>query len=314
MISFEEALRLILDETPVMHTKRVKLERLLGRVLAEPVVTPTDLPSFDNSAVDGFGIKLNDISAASQSHPRKLPLSATIQAGDSGDSELIAGNAFKILTGAPVPPSVEAVVMREYCREEYGSVIVETSAKEGENIRRRGAEFLRGQQILPTASLATPPVIGMLATLGYPSFPVYEQPSVAIMYTGNELIRPGKPLAHGQIYNSNSYALTAALESFGCTDLKVFHAKDTPASTKRALKSALSFADVIISTTTTSKTLLNKCASRQFSGRSPLNRANPFTSAFPPTPRTKNSSSDCPAIQSRHWSLTINSSNRPCPK
>jgi molybdopterin molybdotransferase len=91
-------------------------------------------------------------------------------------------------------------------------------------------------------------VIGMLATLGYPSFPAYENPSVAVMYTGNELIRPGKPLAPGQIYNSNSYALTAALESFGCTDLKVFHAKDTPASTKRALKAALNFADVIIST------------------------------------------------------------------
>lgn len=252
MISYEEACQTILNESPLLAPVRVKLESLLGSVLAEPVVARGDSPLFDNSAVDGFGVYSADIAAVSKSSPVPLTLVGTIQAGDAGDIYIEPGQTVKILTGAPVPACVEAVVMREETEEkkageQESQVYFHCPTEPGDNIRRRGEEFRRGDTVLPSGITVTPPVIGLLASLGYASMRVYKKPSVGLLVTGNELIKPGLPLVSGKIYESNSYALMAALESLGIDQVRVYYAKDDLNETYRSMKQALQANDVVIS-------------------------------------------------------------------
>lgn len=248
MITFEEALDKILDSIQPMPVTKVALRKLPGHVLAEPVVARLDLPPFDNSAVDGFGVRLSDIESASESHGCKLKLAGTIRAGDPPINQLASGTAMKILTGACVPSAVEAVVMREYCVEEDGHVIVKAGASSGENIRRRGGEFLRGQEVLADGAYASPAVIGLLANLGYSSFAAYKKPASAVITTGDELTKPGRELLPGKIYDSNSYAMRTALELAGSSECFSLHAGEDHASTRRAFIKALNLADLVIST------------------------------------------------------------------
>ncbi len=246
MISFEEARSEILQATYRLESQEMRLAKLLGSYLAGPVVANRDLPAFDNSAVDGYGVLVSDLHGASEESPVALKLSGTIQAGDTGVEMLSSGAALKILTGATVPDSVDAVVMREYCEERNGHVLVKQSVRTGENIRRRGAEFKQGQEILPAGLKITPPMIGLLAMLGFPTFPVYKKPRVAIIATGNELVKPGRDLQHGQIYDSNTYALVAAVSDLGIDRCRTFLARDDADSTRNAIRHGLKESDVLI--------------------------------------------------------------------
>lgn len=246
MISFEEARSKILQATYKLESQEMRLSKLLGNYLAEPVVANRDLPAFDNSAVDGYGVLVSDLRGASEESPVALKLAGTIQAGDAGDEILNPGAALKILTGAAVPDSVGAVVMREYCQERNGHVLVNQIVRTGENIRRRGAEFTQGQEILPAGLKITPPMIGLLAMLGFATFPVYKKPRVAVIATGNELVRPGRDLTPGQIYDSNTYALVAAASDLGIDRCRTFLARDDADSTRNAIKHGLKESDVLI--------------------------------------------------------------------
>jgi molybdopterin molybdotransferase len=248
VITFDKALAEILDRIQPMPTDSKELPQLAGHVTAQPVVARIDSPPFDNSAVDGFGVRLADVARASDDAPVRLDLKGVIRAGDAADLKLAAGSVLKILTGAAVPNSVDAVVMKEYCREENGFVHVLQSASAGDNIRRRGAEFLRGKEVLPAGRLVTPPVLGLIASLGYGSFDVYRKPKVAVVTTGNELTKPGRQLMPGKIFDSNSYAMAAAVHACGIDDLFSLHAAEDERSTKAQFKRALSLADVVIST------------------------------------------------------------------
>src|SRR5262249_5475018 len=150
-------------------------------------------------------------------------------------------------TGATVPASVQAVVMREYCQEHNGTVVIRQSARAGENIRRRGEEFKAGEQILPAGIRVNPPVLGLLAGLGHASFPAYPKPSVAVISTGDELISPGQSLQPGQIFDSNSFALQSAVNALTVDRSTRLHTGDDPESTKEVLTAALAFADIVIS-------------------------------------------------------------------
>lgn len=247
MISYEQALSLILSHAQPLGIENTPLSDMLGRALAHPVVASADMPGFDNSAVDGFGVRLSDVERAAEDAPARLELSGTIQAGDRGVVALAPGSAVKILTGAVVPPQVEAVVMREFCEEHDGLVLVKRPAKPGENIRRRGEEFKAGEQILAAGTRVTAPVIGLLASTGHASFPTYKKPSVAIISTGDELVEPGHPLAPGQIYDSNSFALEAAVTALSIDRCTRFHTSDNRDSTRDVLSTALDSAGVVIS-------------------------------------------------------------------
>ncbi|RTL39733.1 MAG: molybdopterin molybdenumtransferase MoeA [Candidatus Melainabacteria bacterium] len=247
MISYDEARRLILQEVTPLPQARLRLDELLGSFLSQPVTAKFAMPRFDNSAVDGYAVLCADVQNASSGEPAKLKLLGEIAAGSADEFKLEPGTAIKVLTGARVPPSVEAVVMKEYCEEHYGFLHVSKTANPGDNIRRAGDEFKTGEHVLPAGVRVNPAVIGLLATLGYASFTAHTKPRVAIVTTGDELIQPGHQLRDGQIYDSNSYALQAALSSLGIDEWVVQHARDTMKSTKQAFSFAIDQADIIIS-------------------------------------------------------------------
>ena len=248
MISFEEALARMLSSIERMPQIELPLGKIRGHVLASNITAQFDAPPFDNSAVDGYGVRLQDVEGASDQSPVKLALKGTIRAGDSGALKLPAKAALQILTGACVPPTVEAVVMQEYCTREGDNVLIKRAAVAGENIRRRGGEFLRGQMVLSHGRLVTPSMVGLIANLGYSKFPVYRRPRAAVVTTGNELTKPGRPLMPGMIYDSNSFGMVAALQEFGLEECLHFHAAEDKTSTKRVLARALAYADVVVST------------------------------------------------------------------
>lgn len=247
MISFEDARRIILEQARPLGKVRRALDKLPGMVLAESVTAPFDLPRFDNSAVDGYGVKVSDAQGISVENPAELQLIDTIQAGDSGRVNLTSGQAVRIFTGAPVPADVDAVVMQEETQTVGNAVRIFKAAKPGDNIRRRGEEFQKGREVILAGMAITPPVIGLLANLGYSSAMAYRKPRVALISTGNELVKPGKPLKPGQIYDSNTVALTAALKTIGIESIRVYQAKDTQRATKSAFEKALAENDVVIS-------------------------------------------------------------------
>lgn len=251
MISYEEALAIIAAQVEPLAREQVVLGDLPARVLAAPVCATTDLPGFDNSAVDGFGVKLADVAAASEITPAVLTLAAVVRAGDEPLAELFPGHTIKILTGAPIPRGVEAVVMKEFCREEngQGQVRVSITARVGaaENIRRRGEEYRQGDVILTGSQLVTPPVVGLLATLGHSQFLAFRRPRAAVISTGDELVKPGQPLKIGQIYDSNSVALAAALEADGASPCTVLHAAEDFEATRGVFTQALADADIVVS-------------------------------------------------------------------
>lgn len=246
MISYDEALQIVLKAASTLESDYVPLENLLGRTLAEPVVSPHDLPLFDNSAVDGFGVMVADVRHASPEQPVSLRNIGTIAAGSSEAIAITSGTAVKLLTGAPIPPGVDAVVMKEFTESQNGSVQMLRSVNLGDNIRRRGEEFRKGDNVLPIETKVTPPVLGLLASLGYAGFKAYRQPKVAVVVTGNELVKPGNALQPGQIYESNSVALLGALASLGIEGSIVYHSGDESDSLREKLAQALQHADVII--------------------------------------------------------------------
>lgn len=248
LLTYDQALEKVLETARVLPREKADLDDLLNRYLAEPITAAFDLPRFDNSAVDGFGVLLDDVKSASKDNPRVLKLVESVCAGESSTTQLQPGQTIKIMTGAPVPSSVEAVIMREYCIENDNEIKVLTSAQPSANIRRRAEECKAGSTVMPAGICATPPVIGLIASFGYPSFPVYQRPRVAVFTTGDELVRPGWELSDGQIFESNSYALKAALAQIGIdTRAGYFHCRDERKITSAMLASALEDYDVIIS-------------------------------------------------------------------
>ena len=207
MISFAEARALVLAHAQPLDAERVELESLLGRYLATEVRSPVDIPFFGSSAMDGFGVRVADVAAASREAPTALRVLSTVRAGDAVESELLPGAAVKLLTGAPVPPGVEAVVMKEQTEERDGTVLVCGPAEPGENVRRRGEEFRAGDAVLPAGALATPAVMGLLASLGYGAFEAHRRPRVTVIVTGSELVQPGQQRGSAQIYDANSWSV-----------------------------------------------------------------------------------------------------------
>ena len=257
MLTYEQALAKVLEEcgriSPEIET--VDLSKAAFRVLAEDLKAPFDLPRFNNSAVDGYGVNVGDLAQASPTNPVTLKLLAMVPAGadarSSGitdDAALPAGACVKVLTGAPVPETVEAVIMKEYCQEIDDQVTVTCTARIGENIRLTGEELEEGRVVLRPGTRLTPPAIGLVATVGARQVKCYKQPRIALVSTGDELIEPGESLLPWQIYNSNSYALSAALTGLHLSPESItrYHCLDTEESVKATLSQALANSDVLI--------------------------------------------------------------------
>ena len=242
MLSYEQALeQLLAAARPVEEIRHVPLTAAAGRVLAQAQVSAVDVPPLDNSAMDGYAVRVADLPQAGVA----LPVSQRIPAGTVG-SELQPGSVARIFTGAPVPAGADAVIMQERCEAGDGVVTFNHLPRVGENIRRRGEDIAAGSEILPAGIRLRAQEIALAASAGLPELPVYRRVRVGIFFTGDELVQPGEPLPPGAIYNSNRYALRALLEGLGCEVRDLGSVPDRLDATRDALRRAAADNDLIV--------------------------------------------------------------------
>ncbi len=242
MLSATQLLENLLDRARgVNETETVGISAALGRVLAAPQTSAITVPPLDNSAMDGYAVRLADVARPGV----RLPVSQRIQAGTVGQP-LTAGTAARIFTGAPVPLGADAVLMQEDCIAEGESVAINKLPRPGENIRRAGEDIETGAQILAAGTRFNAAEMGLAASVGLAEVPVFKRLKVACFFTGDELVTPGAPLAPGQIYNSNRYTLTGLVYDLGCELIDLGIVPDTLEATEAALTRAARDADVIV--------------------------------------------------------------------
>ncbi len=249
MIPYRVALRQLLDEArAVERTETVPTLYGEGRVLAEDIVSPVNVPSADNSQMDGYAVRSADLAAATPENPVRLQISQRIPAGAVG-TELEPGTAARIFTGAPVPPGADAVVQQEIVRiAEDGSAEFASPVKPGKFVRRAGGDFAAGEAVLKKGERLTPAKLGLAAAAGRAYVKVFGRIRVSMFCSGNELVKPGEPLREGAIYNSNRYQLRGLLHALGCEVTDVGSVQDTLEDTVEAFKKAARASDVIITT------------------------------------------------------------------
>ncbi|AOE84658.1 gephyrin-like molybdotransferase Glp [Pseudomonas sp. TCU-HL1] len=244
LMPVEDALARLLAlaaSAPIVETETVALAEADGRVLAEPLVAALDLPPWDNSAMDGYALRLADW------HGEPLVVSQRILAG-SAPQPLQPGTCARIFTGAPVPEGADLVEMQENAEVlADGRVRFRESLKPGQNVRPRGQETRTGETVLPAGARLGPIEMGLCASLGAAELSVRRRPLVAVISTGDELVPPGQPLGPGQIYNSNRSLLIAWLKRLGCAVLDAGILADDLELTRNAL-AGLGAVDLILST------------------------------------------------------------------
>jgi molybdopterin molybdotransferase len=241
-----EAQQLILEETPVLASETVAAPDALGRVLAEPVVSSRRLPPFDNSAMDGYAVRLADLAGASAERPALLRVAFEVPAGAAADKLLGPGEAARILTGAPLPPGADAVVRQEDAERAGERVGIRVVPELREHVRDAGEDVEAGARVLEPGTPIGPAEIGLLASLGRSVVAVHQRPRVAILSGGDELVEPDGDTAGGRIVSSNSWSLAAHCRQLGAEPLYLGIARDTPEDVEAHLGAGMG-ADVLVS-------------------------------------------------------------------
>jgi molybdopterin molybdotransferase len=247
MISAGEALQRVLRDLPRLDAERVPLTQARGRVLAQPVRAPRDVPPFRNSAMDGYAVRSIDVPGASPERPVRLRVMETVAAGMVPTHVVQADTATRIMTGAIMPEGADAVVPVENTAAEDDIVAVRVPALPGEAIRSAGEDFRAGTALFEPGRLLRPADIGVLASVGTTMLRVVRRPRVAILATGDELVDIGQPQAPGQIVNTNEYALAAAVEEAGGEPIRLGIVRDQQEDLSRAFQEAFT-ADLVLST------------------------------------------------------------------
>ena len=240
MPTFEEARRIILEYVTPLGVESVELLGSLSRVLAEDVIAPWDLPSFDNSAMDGYAVRAADCQASSA-----LPIIDYVPAGRRATKSVMPGTAIKIMTGAPLPDGADSIVPIEHAVESGGTVRVMQPVEQHQYVRFAGEDMRKGETVLVAGTLVRPYEINLLASFGKEYVTVVRKPKVAIVATGDELIALGETPSIGKIVNSNSYSLAAAITSAGAIPMLLGIARDDLGSHREKLAEGLK-ADVLI--------------------------------------------------------------------
>ena len=227
----------------VTGTEQVALRASRGRILAEDVVSPRDVPPHDNAAVDGYAVAFADLAPAGET---RLPVAARVAAGHALEGAVAPGMAVRIFTGAPMPAGVDTVFMQEDARAQDGAVVLPPGIRRGANRRRRGEDIAAGAAILRAGARLRPQDIGLAASIGRTELTVRRPLRVAVFSTGDELVEPGAPAAAGKVYDANRFALIALLEQFGCavTDLGIV--PDRRQDVRAALLRAADVADAVV--------------------------------------------------------------------
>lgn len=242
MVTFEEARLIILDSVQTVGTERIHLLEATGRVLAEDITAPWDLPKWDNSAMDGYAVRVEDCLTM----PGRLRVTGFLPAGAKAEGIAVEpGCAVRIMTGAPTPAGCDAVVPVEESDDGHEEVTLLEPVKKGQHIRFRAEDVATGTVFVRRGTTIRPPEINMLAGFGMALVPVYRRPTVAILSTGDELVELGRTPGPGEIINSNTLSLAAAVQEAGCIPRIIGIARDNRESHVEKLTEGLK-ADVLI--------------------------------------------------------------------
>jgi len=247
LISVDDAQRIVLEEVHPVDVEVVALEDAIGRVIRKDVRATRDVPLTDNSAMDGYAVRAEDVASASAKGPVTLPVAADVPAGAGADAALEAGTAIRIMTGAPIPSGADAVVPVEWTDAGSESVVIRRAPRVGANIRNRGEDMRAGDVVIRAGTMIRPGEIGVLASLQSGLVPVGRRPRVAVIPTGDELVGLDEPVLPGQVVNSNSYALAALARDTGADARICPPARDSLEETVAAIGGALD-ADIVLTT------------------------------------------------------------------
>ena len=239
-VSMDRAIQISLSKPLIRQVERITLEEARGRVTATPLSSKVDDPRFDNSAMDGFAVRASDC----QNEISTLRVIGTSQAGGEKPPKVSAGQACRIMTGAPIPQGADSIVMIEDTEIHGDQVTITGPARTG-FIRRRAENLSIGQEALPSGTLLSAAALALAGTMGHGGLEVVKKPRIAVISTGDELVRPGNALAPGQIYESNSHALASLVESMGCEAVLNESANDSLDDLRSTLD-ALSGCDAIL--------------------------------------------------------------------
>ncbi len=278
MVEVPAALEIILERVQPVAPERVGLTQARGRILAEDITADADLPGWPRSSVDGYAVIAGDATT-------NLRVVDEVTAGRLTEVRVTPGSAVRIMTGSALPEGADAVVMVEDVEESDGHAILQRSPRSGENVHPRGMDLQAGQPVLRRGWRIGAAELGLLATVGCTSVPVYRRPSVAVLATGDELVEPTQAPPPGAVRDSNRFALMAAAEEAGAQIVWHGHARDDEAELERAMRGALDAADVLLTSGGVSmgtrdliKPLLEKMANIHF-GRISFKPGKPLTFA-----------------------------------
>ncbi len=239
-ISFYQARQQILDTVPILATEQVPLSDAAGRAIAADIVAEYSLPAFDNSAMDGYAVRVEDCSIG-----KILPVTGYLPAGEAPTASVNPGTVMRIMTGAPIPSGADAVIPLENCQEVEDQITIQQTVKKGDHIRWRGEDIRPGDQVISSGTPLRPAEISLLASFRRATVPLHLRARVAILATGDELQEIDEPHFGGGIVNSNSPSLAAGIREIGAIPIILGIARDNLPSIREKVKEGLQ-ADVLI--------------------------------------------------------------------
>ncbi|MDC9589021.1 molybdopterin molybdotransferase MoeA [Xenorhabdus sp. XENO-10] len=248
LISLKQALEKLLAQTvpltaiPLVTTETINLTESTGRITATDIISPINVPPFDNSAMDGYAVRLADLN-----ENQILPVAGKVLAGVPFQGEWPTGNCIRIMTGAPIPSGADAVVMQEQTEVTETGVFFSHPVKQGQNIRTIGEDITQNAVVLPQGTKLSTAQLPLVASLGITTVDVVRKLKVAIFSTGDELQTIGEPLQAGQIYDTNRFAVRIMLEKLDCEVIDLGMIRDAPDTLRQTFIEADKQADLVIS-------------------------------------------------------------------
>lgn len=252
MLSVQEAETIILNLVQPFNypqdTEIVTLANATGRILAKAIASEVDFPYWDNSAMDGYAVRYQDVADCTPDNPITLEIIESIPAGYAPQKTVQSGQTARIFTGAMLPLGADTIVIQENTQKQENKVKILAAPEAKQFVRYKGAYCQAGQTMLRSGIVLEASDIAVLATAQCIEIPVYRRPKVAILSTGDELVNPGTPLKPGQIVDSNQYALASFVSRYGGIPLSWGIIPDNPAILKKAIEQAINQADIVLST------------------------------------------------------------------
>jgi molybdopterin molybdotransferase len=250
VIELEQAVSRIIESLPEPQEEEVPMSRAPGRVLLETVTSAIDLPPFDNSAMDGYAVRAEDVAGAKPDAPIQLKVTGRVEAGQTFGGRGGPGDCVRLFTGSALPPGTDAVVMQEDTQvdpSKPAEVLILDGVKPWENVRLQGEDIRKGTATAEAGQILTPARVGLLSATGRARVKVGQKPRVALMATGSELAEPGSNLEPGKIYESNRLVMASLTESAGGIPKMLPLVPDNPGQTRAALESAFEQCDIVVS-------------------------------------------------------------------